>query len=129
MDQDNERHEQHESGGDAVPASRSKDAWLEARRGVQQPSVWYELEDEEELDWRRHLEGIWRRKWLVAGLTVLGIATGVFLSQRAAQVYETTAAVWLGPAEEQSGPIRPTEVFQGRGWADLMVSQAVLKPV
>lgn len=80
-------------------------------------------------DWRRLLEGLWRWKWVVVVATLLGVGVGVFLMQRSEPVYETRATIWLGPSEQEEGPIKPTDIFEGQGWADLLTSQAVLEPV
>ncbi|MFW6192362.1 MAG: GumC family protein [Gemmatimonadota bacterium] len=80
-------------------------------------------------DWRRLLEGIWRWKWLVLATTLLGVGAGVFLMQRSEPIYETRATIWLGPSDEDQGPIKPADIFEGQGWADLLASQAVLEPV
>jgi capsular exopolysaccharide synthesis family protein len=62
-------------------------------------------------------------------MTLLGVAAGVFLMQRSEPVYETRATIWLGPSEQEEGPIKPADIFEGQGWADLLTSQAVLEPV
>lgn len=81
------------------------------------------------LDFRELLEGLWRWKWLLLTTTVVGVAVGVFLMQRSEPVYETRATIWLGPSDENQGPIRPADIFEGEGWAELLASQAVLEPV
>lgn len=81
------------------------------------------------LDWRRLLEGLWRWKWLVLATTVLGVGAGVFLMERSEPIYETRATIWLGPSDQNQGPIEAADIFEGQGWADLMSSQAVLEPV
>lgn len=81
------------------------------------------------LDWRRLLHSLWRRKWIVLAASLAGVVAGMFLMQRSQPLYQTRSTIWLGPADEQSGPIRPAEIFEGQGWADLLSSQAVLEPV
>lgn len=85
--------------------------------------------DAEGVDWKRLAYVLWERKWWVALATAVGVAAGVYLSGQVEPVYETRGTLWLGAQDEASGPIEAVDVFEGQGWADLLVSSAVLEPV
>lgn len=87
------------------------------------------FEQETGPDLARLVEGLWRWKWLVLAATAIGVGVGIYLMQQAEPVYETQATIWLGPSDENQGPIEPADIFEGQGWADLLSSQAVLEPV
>ncbi len=84
---------------------------------------------DEGLDWRHYLHVLWTKKLWIFLATVLGIGTGLLLANVVAPVYETRSTIWVETADDQTGPIEAQDVFQGRGWADLFASFAVLKPV
>ena len=85
--------------------------------------------EDQGIEWGRLLQGLKRHKWLVLAAALVGIAAGTVLYQTAQPLYQTRATIWLGPADQESGPIRPAEIFEGQGWAELLSSQAVLLPV
>lgn len=113
-----------------LPAERRAAFSLDrGRRPGQLGDVGGGFEEEVGPDWRRLMEGLWRWKWVVLTMTLLGVGVGIYLMQRAEPVYETRATIWLGPSEQDQGPIKPADIFEGQGWADLLASQAVLEPV
>mgnify|MGYP006277832409 CR=1 FL=1 len=122
---------QNRDRGPELPARRTDDRSLERPPEGGRPAAAGSgfFEEEEGLDWRRLLEGMWRWKWLVLAMAVLGVGAGYFLMERSDEIYETRATIWLGPSEQSQGPVKPADIFEGQGWADLMNSQAVLKPV
>lgn len=119
----------HRGGSDeTVPAEREPVFYLE-QVDAGGSSLGEVGQDEYGVNWGRLFQSLWRRKWLILAVALAGIAGGVFLLQQSQPVYQTRATIWLGPADQQSGPIRPAEIFEGQGWADLLSSQAVLEPV
>lgn len=88
-----------------------------------------DLIDSEGLDWKRLLYVLWERKWWIALATAVGIAAGFYLSNRIEPVYESRGTLWLGAESGGRGPIEGVDVLEGRGWADLLSSAAVLEPV
>jgi succinoglycan biosynthesis transport protein ExoP len=83
-------------------------------------------------DWRRLAGLIWRKKWWILAAGLLGATGGVIGSNFIEPVYVTRATIWLDqpdPRRGAGGPIRPEQVFGGQGWASVLRSRAVLRPV
>lgn len=80
-------------------------------------------------DWRHILGVLWQRKWwILVGLAV-GIAGGVGATRFLHPTYEVNSSLLLAANDDKQGPIRPEDVLQGEGWADILKSFAVLEPV
>lgn len=126
-----DRDDQGPTGERGLPAQQRPPASLEAPAGGPPAGYGYggAFDEPTGPDWRRLVEGVWRWKWVVVAMTLLGVGAGVYLMQQSEPVYETRATIWLGPSEQDQGPIKPADIFEGQGWADLMASQAVLEPV
>lgn len=85
--------------------------------------------DDEGLDLEHYLHVLWQKKLWILLATTLGVAAGFFLTKTVDPVYETRSTIWVEAGDDGSGPIEAEEVFEGRGWADLFASFAVLEPV
>lgn len=97
-------------------------------RPAPEPSL-QDLMDAEGVDWQRLAYVLWERKWWIALATVAGIAAGIYLSSQVEPVYESRGTLWLGAESDNRGPIEGEDILEGRGWADLLSSAAVLEPV
>lgn len=121
-DQDDDR------SGPSLPARQEEGREVTSFRTGRETSPLWE-DDDVELDWRRLLYALWRKKWWILATTAVGIAAGVYLSERIDPVYHTRATLWLETSNQDRGPIQGQDVFEGRGWADLFQSLVVLEPV
>jgi len=88
---------------------------------------------EEGVDWRRYGAVLWRYKWLILLLTVLGTALGGLAANRlVAPEYEAEVTVWIesiSGGEADQGPIRPSELLEAQAWTELLRSYVVLDHV
>lgn len=89
---------------------------------------------EEPLDWRRQAAAVWRFKWWILGVTVLGTFGGFggahFLPPR----YQAQAAIWIQSTEPRNGgggrgPIGSNQLFESYAWVNLLRSYVVLDEV
>ena len=81
---------------------------------------------------RRYLEAIYRHKWVVLLVTVLGIGAGIWWTKRRTPVYQVRATIWLSsntPEERNAGPIRPSQLLNASSWPELLGSFAILDSV
>jgi len=82
--------------------------------------------------WRRYLSALYRYKWLVLAMTLLGGSVGVVVARRSVPEYEVYATVWLStetPQARTAGPIRPERLLNTSSWPDLIGSFAILDSV
>src|SRR5947209_11461010 len=82
--------------------------------------------------WRRYLSALYRYKWLILALTLLGVAAGIVIARRSTPQYEVHATVWLSaetPQARTAGPIRPERLLNTSSWPDLIGSFAILDSV
>jgi len=105
------------------PAPRSETSrTLGSRAGYDEP-----LDDG--VDWRVLFHLLWcKRGWILAGLAG-GMIVGVLLMQGTSPIFETRGTVWVEERDSDRGPIQGEDVFEGKGWSELMVTRAVLEPV
>lgn len=93
------------------------------------------LDDEEDgggLDPRRLLQAVWRRKWLVVALGVLGAAAGFGASRLVKPIYEAQASIQIPALVRSAGSnplMRAAPILEGTGWVELLRSFAVLDAV
>lgn len=83
----------------------------------------------EVFDWRHYLHVLWRKKFWILLVTLLGVGAGFLLARTVDPIYETRSTIWVETGDDNRGPIEAQEVFEGRGWSDLFTSYAVLRPV
>lgn len=82
----------------------------------------------------RYLSALYRFKWLIVVMAILGLGAGVAATRFIEPEYEVQATVQLvsgggvrGGAT--GGPIEAEEYLEGSGWQDLLRSYAVIDPV
>jgi tyrosine-protein kinase Etk/Wzc len=85
-------------------------------------------------DWERIARLLWYRKWWILVVMLLGTGLGWGVTRLIAPSYETFTTVWLqsdggGRNAQAASALRPGELLQGEGWADVFRSRAVLLPV
>lgn len=98
------------------------------------PPADYGLEEEGGLDYRRLLAAVYRYKWLILVLTVVGTVAGVIYSRSMESEYVAQATIWIETSEGRQqradvGPIRSGELLAASAWVDLLRSFVVLDPV
>jgi tyrosine-protein kinase Etk/Wzc len=82
------------------------------------------------IDWRRYVSALLRHKWIVVGLTLLGIVAGAAISTFAKPIFEARAAVQLpAPGRFQNNPGASAPLVDGLGWVELVRSFQVLDDV
>lgn len=108
--------------GDAVPTG--PDAYTDLPMGAYEDS-------ESGLDWRRYLAVLWRFKWFILLIAVLGSGAGVFATRMIKPEYEAQATIWIEAAEGRrgGGPIQAPELLQSYSWVDLLKSYVVMDSV
>lgn len=93
----------------------------------------FEDDDEEAgLNVRRYVAAVFRYKWLVLGLFILGAAGGFALTKAVRPVYEAQASIQVPPPNRfgaAANPLRAQPLLEGLGWVELMRSWAVLDEV
>lgn len=78
---------------------------------------------------QRTIAALKRYKWLILATTVFGSAIGFVMSKMVAPKYQVNASVWIRE-QNMGGPIQPPGLVSTTlGWADLIMSQAVLDSV
>ena len=88
--------------------------------------------EEQGTDYRRYLAALLRYKWLVALLTVVGVAGGVLAGRFIKPVYVAAATIWIEQqprGQQTSGPLQPGALISDYDWVDLLRSYVVLDDV
>lgn len=86
----------------------------------------------EPLDWHRVMAALGRRKWLIAGIILLGAIGGFAATRVIDPTYVAQATIWIDPrARSESGPVpfQGARLLDPEAWTDLMRSYAVLDDV
>jgi len=81
---------------------------------------------------RRYVSAIFRYKWLVMGLGLLGAAGGFALTKAVRPIYEAQASIQVPPPNRlgvAANPLRAQPLLEGLGWVELLRSWAVLDEV
>lgn len=78
----------------------------------------------------RIVQAIKRFRWLILGLTVLGLGGGLVATRFVVPQYEVGATIWV-EADDNSGggPIQGERLLQSRAWVELLNTYKVLDPV
>ena len=81
----------------------------------------------------RYVRVVFRYKWLIVLLTIVGAAAGYGASRLTKPQYEARATVWIAaptpPNRDQSGPIRAEELLASVSWSELFRSFAIVDSV
>ena len=76
---------------------------------------------------------VWRYRWLVLAVTVVGTAAGFGLTRILAPVYRADATVWVEAGDarypERGGPVGPGQLLDSYAWIELLKSYVVLDRV
>ncbi|MBX3173899.1 MAG: hypothetical protein KF709_05770 [Gemmatimonadaceae bacterium] len=81
------------------------------------------------MDIRRSLAAVWRFRWLILSLFVLGLGGGYGLSRVVKPLYEAQASIQVPPVALRGAPANPLQaapLLEGPGWMELARSWAVL---
>ncbi|HET9708435.1 MAG TPA: Wzz/FepE/Etk N-terminal domain-containing protein, partial [Gemmatimonadales bacterium] len=84
------------------------------------------------IDWRRTLATLWRGRFVILGLTLLGTLGGLWATRFFHPQYVARATIWIDESQHRGsdiGPIRSERLFDPEAWLDLIKSDAVLTPV
>ncbi|OLC01876.1 MAG: hypothetical protein AUH45_10140 [Gemmatimonadetes bacterium 13_1_40CM_69_22] len=85
-----------------------------------------------DVDWGRYRTAIWRFRWWVLLITLLGTAAGVGASRIVRPVYVARATIWIEGANEKQpgpGPAGSGDLLGATGWVDLVRSYVVVAAV
>lgn len=81
----------------------------------------------------RYVRVLFRYKWLLVLLTIVGGALGYGAGRMTKPQYEARATVWIAaptpPNRDQSGPIRAEELLASVSWSELFRSFAIVDSV
>lgn len=78
----------------------------------------------------RIIAAVFRYKWLVLAIVVLGTIASVFATRFIKPAYMSSATVYIAPSGQSgSGPLRPDGVLRDASWPQLIRSFAVIDPV
>jgi capsular exopolysaccharide synthesis family protein len=79
-------------------------------------------------DWRRAVNALRHRKWLILTFTALAGAGGWFAARIVKPQYEAHTTIWIDESTRANdrSPLAPGELFDAEGWVNLMQSDAVL---
>jgi uncharacterized protein involved in exopolysaccharide biosynthesis len=78
---------------------------------------------------RRLVNAVWRHKWLVLVVTLVGTAAGLLYVRTLPDEYVASATVWIEPRAAAGGPIRPAQLLSAPAWIELLRSYVVLDEV
>lgn len=87
------------------------------------------------IDVRRYIAALWRFKWLILLVTVVGTALGVVASKMIRPEYEAQATIWIersGDSRSRSsqvGPVLQSGLLEDKAWGELLRSYRVLDTV
>ena len=87
-------------------------------------------DEQQGVPWGRYIAALLRYKWLILGLTILGVTSGVIGTRFIVPEYRSTATIWISDAGAgDRGPIRAEGILSGRAWPELVRSFAILDKV
>jgi uncharacterized protein involved in exopolysaccharide biosynthesis len=78
---------------------------------------------------RRLLGAVWRHKWLVLAVALVGTVAGLLYVRTIPDEYQARATIWIEPRPGVSGPIRSGELLSETAWIELLRSYMVLDAV
>ncbi len=78
----------------------------------------------------RIIAALLRGKWLILGLTALGLGGGVMATRFVAPEYESVATIWIeAPNRGKGAPVQGDELLRPQAWTELVTKYKVLDPV
>ena len=79
----------------------------------------------------RLISALRRFRWVIAGLTLLGVAGGIVASRFIKPEYEVSARILIEPptGNRVGAPIQGDELLEAKAWIELLTSFKVLDPV
>jgi succinoglycan biosynthesis transport protein ExoP len=79
----------------------------------------------------RLISALRRFRWVITGLTLLGVAGGIVATRFIKPEYEVSARIWIEtPNNNRVGtPIQGDELLQAKAWIELLTTFKVLDPV
>jgi capsular exopolysaccharide synthesis family protein len=80
--------------------------------------------DDSGLNIKRAISAMWRYKWLVIAVTILGTGAGRMYSRAMKPTYAATTSVWIDQGGS-GGALRAPGMFDPEAWQDLVKSFAV----
>lgn len=82
-------------------------------------------------DWRRFVRALWRYRWLVALVTMVGTLAAALATRLLPPEYRAQATIWIEVAQRDAdrGPIRSAQLLDSYAWVDLLKSYVVLDDV
>lgn len=101
------------------------------------PPEHYEV-GERPTDYRRYVSAVFRYKWVILGLMILGGLFGIVATRFVPATFQAQVTIWIdnpnpggrgGGNQDQGGPIRPDQLLPGAAWVDLLRSFVVLDTV
>ena len=93
---------------------------------------WGGAEADGGIDWRRVVSAVFRFKWLIGGVTLLGTMAGIGAARFIKPQFGAQATIWIDASErrgEDRGPIRQGQLLDPQAWVDLLKSYVVLDQV
>jgi tyrosine-protein kinase Etk/Wzc len=96
-------------------------------------SAAHELPLASSLDWRRFIVAVWRYRWVVLLVAVLGSASGFALAHQIKPQYKAQTTIWIEPSDSRANEQAPVQTGQllqaGAAWVELLRSYRVLDEV
>lgn len=97
------------------------------------PAAWHPVTAPRTMEWDRYRDVLRRFKWLILGVSMVGVAAAAAVIRFMAPVYAVQATIWISTETPQSrgggGPMRADELLTGTAWTELLRSYAVLDNV
>ena len=77
----------------------------------------------------RYVSALKRYKWLIAIMTLVGVAGGVVATKFITPTYQVDTTIVIGESPDPKGPVRPQVTLREEAWRELLLSFAILDPV
>jgi capsular exopolysaccharide synthesis family protein len=78
----------------------------------------------------RVIASLRRYRWIILGLTLIGLGGGILATRFIKPNYEVQANIWIEtPNRGKMGPIQGDELLESRAWVELLTTFTVLDPV
>jgi capsular exopolysaccharide synthesis family protein len=90
-------------------------------------------EPERAAPWGRMIDALWRYKWIIVGMVVLGGFAGLGLARLVTPSYDAFATIWVSAESSQNaqagGPFRGRELMEASSYPELLRSFRILDRV